>query len=53
MPETPKDKRQPDDAEQSKRFRDTAKDVGADENESAADEAFKGFVKNNPPAKKR
>ena len=34
-----------DDPEQSKRFIDAARDVGADETEKGADKAFKNIVK--------
>lgn len=45
------EKRKPDDPEQSKRFIDTAIQVGADETESVADRVFKKVVSSKPPAK--
>jgi hypothetical protein len=39
MPSKPD--RKPDDADQSKRFIDSAKEAGADESEAGADRAFK------------
>jgi hypothetical protein len=41
----PDEKRKPDDPEQSKRFIDAAREVGADETDDGADKAFKKIVK--------
>lgn len=43
MPRKPTPK--PDDAEQSKRFIDTAKEVGADQDDEALERAFKKIVR--------
>ena len=46
-----KPQRTPDDPEQSKRFIDAAKEIGADETEKGADKAFKKVVKGTKPQK--
>ncbi|MGE0563897.1 MAG: hypothetical protein AB7O50_05220 [Pseudolabrys sp.] len=43
-----KKKRKPDDAEQSKRFIEAAKEAEADETEKAADVAFKKVLSGGP-----
>jgi hypothetical protein len=53
MPGTPKKDRPADDPEQSKRFKDAARDAEAEEGEASADAAFRRFVKDNSPAKKK
>jgi hypothetical protein len=46
-------KPKPDDSEQSKRFIDTAREIGADETAKGADRAFKKVVQPpKPPPKK-
>ena len=50
MPEKPKPKPKQDDPKQSKRFVETAKAIGADEDPKAFDKAFKKIA---PSAKTR
>jgi hypothetical protein len=45
---TKQPQRTPDDPEQSKRFVDTAREIGADETEEGARKAFKKVVPRNP-----
>jgi hypothetical protein len=47
-----KDKRKPDDPEQSKRFIDTAREIGADESEDGAERAFSKVARPKRPAPK-
>lgn len=49
----PDTKAKRDDPEQSKRFIDTARQIGADETEKGADKAFKKIVERKPPTKSR
>jgi hypothetical protein len=55
MGHKPKPKLKPDDPEQSKRFIETAKEVGADDDAKALDHAFKKIAQqksDRPPTKR-
>ena len=49
MPKKPK----PDDPEQAKRFTETAREIGADEEKSAADELLGRLAKQKPEPRKK
>jgi hypothetical protein len=51
-PEPNKPESTPDDPEQSKRFIDMAKEVGADEDADALERAFKNIASKSPKEKK-